>query len=44
VPELELPMIESSIKSHELMGLDTTQLRKRFEEVKKLKEEVDKKK
>ncbi len=41
VPELELPMIETTIKNYEMLGLDTTQLEKRFNELKQLKEEVD---
>ncbi len=43
VPELELPLIESAIQNYEMLGLDTTQLKKRFNELKQLKEEVDKK-
>jgi hypothetical protein len=42
VPELELPLIESAIQNYEMIGLDTTQLKNRFDELKQLKEEVEK--
>lgn len=44
VPGLEISLIESAIKSHEMLGMDTTELNKRFDELKQLKEQLEQKK
>ena len=42
VPGLEIPMIETAISNAELFGNDTVKLKERLNELKNLKQQVDK--
>ncbi|XP_054153078.1 uncharacterized protein LOC128951824 [Oppia nitens] len=42
MPQLEVPMIESAIGNAERMGADTKQLMKRLDELKELRQQIDK--